>query len=194
MNWTAVFQIVVAAIASIGGGGAIIWGLSSYLGGIWAKKYLETIKKEYHKEIELYKTQLDMIKENTLRYSGQQFELYNSLWNTLYDLKLSADTLWEEATQQNLVRFSKQLQGTVDEIERKYLLIEEEHYRVLQKLLKEFGEYKLGKIKLIEVFKERDEIDSAQIPLLIENNKEKKKRYEDLINSIRSQLKRQIRG
>jgi len=70
MNWNEIFQIISGVIISVGGAGAIIWKLSSYLGEIWAKRHLESIKKEYQKEIETYKTQLNMIKETALRYSG----------------------------------------------------------------------------------------------------------------------------
>ena len=70
MNWNEIFQIISGFIISVGGAGAIIWKLSSYLGEIWAKRHLESIKKEYQKEIETYKTQLNMIKETALRYSG----------------------------------------------------------------------------------------------------------------------------
>jgi len=99
MSWNEIFQIVSGVTISVGGAGAIIWKLSSYLGEIWAKKHLESIKKEYQKEIEAYKTQLDMLKETFLRYSGQQFELYNNLWHSLYALRSTADVLWEEANE-----------------------------------------------------------------------------------------------
>jgi len=52
MNWNEIFQIVSAVIISVGGAGAIavaiIWKLSSYLGEIWAKRHLESIKGPVH--------------------------------------------------------------------------------------------------------------------------------------------------
>ena len=71
MNWSEIFQIVSGIVISVGGAGVIIWKLSSYLGEIWTKRYLESIKKEYQKEIEAYKSHLDMLKEASLRYSWQ---------------------------------------------------------------------------------------------------------------------------
>jgi len=79
MNWNEIFQIISGVLISVGGAGAIIWKLSSYLGKIWAEKHLESIKKEYQKEIESYRAQLDMLKKISLRYSGQQFKLYTKL-------------------------------------------------------------------------------------------------------------------
>lgn len=51
MSWNEIFQIISGVIISVGWAGVIIWILSSYLGKIWAKKHLESIKKEYQKEI-----------------------------------------------------------------------------------------------------------------------------------------------
>jgi len=152
MNWNEIFQIISGVIISVGGAGAIIWKLSSYLGEIWAKRHLESIKKEYQKEIETYKTQLNMIKETALRYSGQQFELYSKLWHSLCDLKSTADMLWTTANKQNLRKFSQQLKNTIDEVERSYLFIEDNHYTELSELLREFKNYEIGKKKLVQLY------------------------------------------
>ena len=194
MSWNEIFQIISGVIVSVGGAGAIIWKLSSYLGEIWAKKHLESLKKEYQKEIENYKTQLDMFKETALRYSGHQFELYNKFWNSLYDLKSTADMLWEEANEKNLKEFSKQLKKTIDEVEKSFLFIEENHYQELKQLLKEFSEYQVGKTKLVQLYRQGTQTGYSEIQNLITLNGVKKQGYEELINRIRKDLKKQIRG
>jgi hypothetical protein len=145
MSWNEVFQTIAGVFVSTGVAGGIIWKISSYLGEIWAKKYLESIKKEYQKEIEAYKAQIDLLRETALRYSGRQFELYTKLWHSLYDLKTAADMLWEKASPLNLRKFSRQLKKTTDEVEKSYLFIEESHYRELKNLLKQFCDYQFGK-------------------------------------------------
>jgi hypothetical protein len=194
MSWNEIFQIVSGVIISVGGAGAIIWKLSSYLGEIWAKKHLESIKKEYQKEIEAYKSQLDMLKETSLRYSGQQFELYNNLWHSLYALRSTADVLWEEANEQNLIKFSQQLKKTMDKVEKSYLFIEENHYRELKDLLKQFSDYQFGKTKLIQLYKQRTGVNHQEIEQWIHHNRERKEKYEELIDKIKKDLKKQIRG
>ena len=194
MNWNEIFQIVSGVIISVGGAGAIIWKLSSYLGEIWAKRHLESIKKEYQKEIEAYKSYLDVLKETSLRYSGQQFELYNNLWHSLYALKSTADILWEEVNEQNLKKFSQQLKKTIDEVEKSYLFIEENHYQELKELLKQFSEYQFGKTKLVQLYKQRGKVHYQEIIEWIDHNRERKKEYEELIDKIKKELKRQIRG
>jgi len=188
-----IFQIVSWIIISVGGAGAIIWKLSSYLGEIWAKRHLESIKKEYQKEIESYKSHLDVLKETSLRYSGQQFELYNNLWHSLYDLKSTADVLWEEAIERNLKKFSQQLKRTIDEVDKSYLFIEENHYQELKKLLEQFSEYQFGKTKLVQLYKQREEVNQQEITQWIQHNRERKKEYEELIDKIKKELKKQIR-
>lgn len=64
MNWQTVLEIVAAAIASVGGAGAIVWALSSFFGKMWANKLLEKQKAEYQKDIEQYKSALSRELEN----------------------------------------------------------------------------------------------------------------------------------
>lgn len=196
MNWTEIFQNISGVIVSVGGAGAIIWALSSHLGKMWAEKHLESIKKEFQKEIEAYKSQLDIFKETSLRYSGQQFELYNKLWHSLYDLKSIADTLWDDANKQNLKKFSQQLKKTIDEVEKSYLFIEEDHYRELKGLLEQFNEYEVGKTKVIQLYvrMEGESFNSGEFHQWIDRNREIKQKYEESINKFRRDLKKQIRG
>lgn len=196
MTWNETFQIISGAIASVGGASFIIWKFSSYFGDKWAEKHLESIKKEYQKEIEAYKSQLDTLKETSLRYSGQQFELYNKLWHSLYDLKSIADTLWDDANEPNLRTFSKRLKITIDEVEKSYLFIEESHYQDLKGLLEQFSDYQFGKTKIIQlhVRRSRESIDSSEIRYWINHNGDIKQKYNEYINEIRSDLKIQIRG
>lgn len=198
MNWNEFFQIISGVIISVGGAGAIIWKLSSYLGEIWAKRHLESIKKEYQKEIETYKTQLNMIKETALRYSGQQFELYSKLWHSLCDLKSTADMLWTTANEENLRKFSQQLKNTIDEVEKSYLFLEESHYTELSELLDTFKNYEIGKKKLVQLYmgvgSREQQVNDYEIRELIEHNRERKQRYELLVKEIGDNLKKQIRG
>lgn len=192
MSWEDIMKIAIYLIFSIGGAGGIIIKLSSFFGNIWARKYTEKIKKDYQKEIEQYKNQLDILKESTFRYSSRQFELYNTFWHSLYDLKVKADVLWEEASHNNLSKFKRQLKQTIDEIEKSALFIEENHYKELKLVLQEFSNYRIGKSKLI---KYRETItDINKINDLIDSNKRNKQKYEKLIETIKTELRSQIKG
>lgn len=58
MNWGELLTIVAAFVVSLGGGGAIVLGLSSWIGKILADRFVEKLKHEIQQELESYKTKL----------------------------------------------------------------------------------------------------------------------------------------
>lgn len=194
MSLNDVFKYISGVILSVGGAGAIFQKLSSYFGRIWAEKHLESIKKEYQKELEYYKAQLDLLKERSLLYSGRQFELYNKLWHSLYDLKLIGDMLWEEVTEKNFKKFSQQLKNTIEDVEKSYMFIEEYHYQEVKELLKQFSEYQFGKAKLGQLYRQKVKVNQMEIQEWVNHNKFRKEKYEELIDRIKKDLKKQIKG
>lgn len=196
MTWLEVFQIVSAAILSVSGAGAIFWKFSSYLGKLWASRYLEKIKSEYQKELESYRAELDLIKSNILRYSDKQFKLYSKLWESLCELKFSAVRLWQEANEKNLRDFSEKLQLALENVEKSYLFIEEKSYQTLRDLLKEFGEYRIGKKKVIELRSKynRSVVSRSEVRRLVENNSHTKQKFLQIMEELGKDLKRQLKG
>lgn len=53
-----IFALFGKVVASLGGAGLIIIGLSSWIGKIWADKLMETQRKQNQKEIEKFKSEL----------------------------------------------------------------------------------------------------------------------------------------
>ncbi|MHB1395064.1 MAG: hypothetical protein ACYCYE_18830 [Clostridia bacterium] len=156
--WTIVLDI----LGIIGGAGAVVVGMSAWLGKVWADRILQNeinkhniaiaeLTANLQKEIDRSKTQLDIIKESSVRYSEFQFKLYNELWGELYNLKVISDALWEKADNSNLTRLVNQLKKTNEQIKKNALLIEEEHLSELFVLLNQFGNYQVGKRSLIEL-------------------------------------------
>ncbi len=193
MTATEIIKIVLGIIAALGGGGAIVLGLSNYFGQFLAKRYEEKLKAKFQNEINEYQTQLDILKQTTIRYSDKQFEHYSKLWASLYDLKLLADDLWQQADPLRLERFSKQLKITKTDIERASLFIEEEHYKELTELIKHFSEYQVGKLDLIN-YRRNEYYDDYQVNQMIVNNGLKKDAFDKLIYVIKGDLKKQIGG
>ena len=52
MTFTEIAELAAAVIASIGGGGAIVLGLSGYLGRIWADRAVEKLRAENARDLE----------------------------------------------------------------------------------------------------------------------------------------------
>ncbi len=184
---------VLGILAALGGGGAIVLGLSNYFGQFLAKQYEEKIKAKFQNEINEYQSQLDIIKQAAIRYSDKQFEHYSILWARLYDLKIFADELWQQATPKILLKFSKQLKLTKIEIEKASLFIEEDHYKELIATINFFSEYQIGKSDLIN-YRIANQDDDFQVQQMINKNIIKKSNFKKLILVVKEDLKNQVAG
>lgn len=152
-------------------------------------------------EIELSKLnnrlsmELELAKIKFGPYSESQFGIYNELWKSLCNLKYSMLELWDEASKSNLNSFSKQLFDTNMKLENSALVIEENHYIELMKILNEFANYELGKKILIEYRKQRvPSPERHQIQKMINENSRIKNSLLEILQIIRSSLRRQISG
>lgn len=193
MEWSDIIKIITGLLISLGGGGAIILGLSKFIGELFAKRYEQKIKASFQKDINEYQSQLDILKQTTIRYSDKQFELYSILWSSLYDLKVLAEDLWIQANSHKLERFVKQLRKTKTEIEKASLFIEDKHYERLVNTLKQFGDYQIGKKMLIE-YRRQVDYDDYEVNNMIVQNGQLRTEYENLISEVKIDLKKQIKG
>lgn len=191
MSWDDVFKIIVAMLASIGSASVIIFGLSSWLGKVWASRILENEKKEHTKDIALYKNQLNELKTITLRYSGKQFELYNDFWVSLCDLEYFADILIEKVDGNNWRNFVSQFEETSIKIKKGYLFIEEGHYKQLNKLLEEFRGFKIGKEKILKM---NELFNKNELLKIIIKNFGHQSEYRKLTMKIGKKFKNQLKG
>ena len=202
MTWDDAFKIITAAIASLGGGVVIVFAFSSWLSKIWASKILEKDKFKYNKELEELKKQYELDYEKNknrfLQYSNQQFELYNSLWIILVDLKANADELWNEASDTNLQKFAKKLKETKIATEKSRLFLEDDHYQELRNLLNEFANYEIGKTKLIELRSKNKIINidkhRLQKVYLVWQNDKIKKEYSKILEKISNSFIEKIKA
>ncbi|WP_413734017.1 hypothetical protein [Shewanella sp. BJSY2023SW005] len=83
---TSAFEVAQAILLSVGGGAAIIFALSSFLGKVWAKRILQNEKQQHDKELSQYKAQLDsLIHKDSLNYQ-QKLDLYKVVSNPLIEM------------------------------------------------------------------------------------------------------------
>jgi hypothetical protein len=76
MHLTELAEIVVSVLVSLGGGGAIVLGLSNWLGKIWAERLMEKEKARYQKELENFKAQLNRENDRTGQTLREKLALY----------------------------------------------------------------------------------------------------------------------
>lgn len=204
MTFKDYLDLVGAVIFALGGGSAIVLAMSSWLGKLWAdrimenarsthQKELESLKAEYQKHLEAYKSELDMAKLNYIRYSDHQFTLYNELWGSLCELKISAEALWKNAGPETLRCFSDQLTSTANSVEKNRLLIEEADYSSLREVFNEFNNFWVGKTRLVDI-KPDTELEKYEIETLVSCNNNTKDRFTNILESIAVNFKRQIEG
>lgn len=150
-------------------------------------------------EIELSKLnntlamQIEIAKIKLGPYSEKQFAEYNELWASLCELKWSMLDLWNDASEQNLKKFSSQLFDTHVKLEKSALIFEENHFQQLMKCLNIFADYEMGKKTLIEYRNNRNSIpDVFEIQQMVNENRQEKKDLLSLLPNIRTTLRQQI--
>lgn len=200
-----------AIVVSVGGTSAIVLALAKWFGDRLANKLLEEdkakyqeelegLKTKYQTELETKKTELEKSKTIFLRYSEHQFNLYNDLWKSLCDLKHIGEELWERAEIQKVKDFSKQLKTTKLTVEKSALLIEDNHYKDLIKILDNFGKFEFGKMTLISLRNrqahelENYGVNDGEIRRVIDRNRQTKQEFVSLVENLSNEFKRQIKG
>jgi len=90
-----VWEVASAILLSIGGGGALVLGLSSWLGKVWANRILQNEKSQHQIEIENFKNELqkelEWLKGNQekalyvtkLQYDNE-YRIYQELWEVMH--------------------------------------------------------------------------------------------------------------
>jgi hypothetical protein len=93
-------EVALTVIASLGGGGAIVFGLSGYLGKLWAERGLEKQRQEYSRLNTEFNHQLDLASRrvqmelDTLGYlhklrTESEFQKIREMWKSISYLRIS---------------------------------------------------------------------------------------------------------
>jgi hypothetical protein len=80
MDYTEVSQVAAAVILALGGGGAIVAGMSSWLGRLWADKLLERERTSHAQLLEAHRREIELSFNAKNRVSEAEFEIYRQLW------------------------------------------------------------------------------------------------------------------
>jgi hypothetical protein len=211
MEWIDCIKLATAFFASVGGASVIVIALAKWFGGFMSQRLLdsynnkheqelEELKSKYARELESTKSELEKTKLQFVRYSEKQFELYNDLWKTLQITKQQADMLWLKADPMQIPSFGEQIRLTRKAIDDNLLLIEEEHYNKLIKLIGQFEQFQFGKLRLVDIRSQLNEetfnptISKEEAETTINNNKTTKDNYDALIMEIGKSFRDQIKG
>ncbi len=169
MNWT---EIIIGGIIGGGLGGVIVGGIINH----YSSKKLD----KFH-----------LISES-------QFKAFSELWKSLTELKNKANDLWDNANDVTLLSFINSLKETSDTLEANALILNEVDYNDLKNILAKFGEYRIGKTRLIDM--DKGKIKAERKEFLLSNgahaiyderlsqlsqNEDIKNEYEKLLGELR---------
>lgn len=86
MRLSELAEIVVSVLLSLRGGGAIVLGLSNWLGKVWAERLMEREKSRYQKELEDFKAKLGRDSDRTAQTLREKLTLYKEAIPPVVDL------------------------------------------------------------------------------------------------------------
>ena len=151
MDWNDIFKLLVAVLVSIGGAGAIILGLSSWLGKIWANKLMEKDKSKYAKELERLKSDFT---QDTEKYKIQlkksefffqeQYKAANEFASFYYQIlpeKAHVTMEWEDAMCEVVKKFAKHRDWLAVFVASYSIILDKESIDLLQKCSYEITKY-----------------------------------------------------
>lgn len=198
MSLEEVLKISAAIIGSVGSAAAVIFGLSSWLGKVWANRILEKDKLKYTTELEKIKTKLqnESQKQNLMfsLYFQGQFKLYNDLWVSLSELQSRVEDLWAEASPKNLKNFAIALRKAKSQIRSSALLIEPEHYKDIMSAIENIENYRNGKEQLILARENINQVGDWQIQEIIDGNRQHKESITKFVELMLDKMRSQIGG
>lgn len=193
-------ESILQVLGAVGTAGAVLFGLSSWLGNVWASRLLAREQAKYdealHKATAKYDQQLEIAKELVLRYSDSQFTRYGELWQSLCDLRATADDLWESVNIDKVMALAKQIKETRTAIHKGALILTEDHYRGLLNALESFDRFSIGKKTLVELRRNPNsqEYDDYTVQNQISCNGQVREDYISKLEQLRQHLKKQIGG
>ena len=86
MNPSDLGKIALTVLASLGGGGAIVLGMSNWLGKIWADRLMQKEKAHYESQLEDFKARLNRESERTTQTFREKLSLYKEALEPVLEL------------------------------------------------------------------------------------------------------------
>ena len=180
-------------IIAAGGSTVLVLGAIGALWKLAEKSIVEKVKHGFAEDLEVLKNQLARSGARTDRYEAAQFGIYQELWDSLVDLSIAADRLWEAATERNLDEFERRLQNAGDSVFRHRPLLEANHRQELERLLYRLKDFYDGKEGLIRL-RQHEPHNQELIQYVIIENERIKNEFTGLVDSIGKSFQKQLRN
>jgi hypothetical protein len=109
-----------------------------------ATRMLEHEKAGFARELELLRAELQAAHDHSRRVTDARFALYSDVWARLQHLRETGDDLWHDATRVTAERFGIAFLEARSETSRGRLILREDDYQELQRVLETFTQYDIG--------------------------------------------------
>lgn len=112
MDWESIFKISTGFLASVGSAGVIIFGLSSWLGKVWAQRILDEERHKLAEGLEATKADLELAKNKLINHHTDKTVIYRMVMDTVSEMLAAFDahysrTLSPEEAKHALESFNK---------------------------------------------------------------------------------------
>ena len=87
------FGVASAVLAALGGGVAIVFAFSSWLGKVWAARILEQERLKHAAQLEELKERIELQLHSGRALFDSEFAIYRELWSHANDVRLLATSL-----------------------------------------------------------------------------------------------------
>jgi hypothetical protein len=184
-------EIIYHILAILGGAGAIVFGLSKFLGKVWANRLKERDRRESEAKLERLRQTFSVQRIQADRFAGSQYDYYVQLWDSLQALRIAVEALWQNATKSNIGTLGRQLRATRTKIDQWSIFFEEAHLVETMDLLEILEQFQIGKIALIEIRSASDLVRfpdpfvASQAQEQIDQNGGYRERFQQQLESIR---------
>jgi hypothetical protein len=187
-------DIIFEILATVGGAGVVIIGLSKLLGNIWRDRLKEQERKRSEIALETLRQHYSIRRVQADKFAASQYDIYLELWETLQALRLAVDALWGKVTKQNISNLLRQLRTTEQKVNDWSIFFEEEHLQELRRLLRIIESFHTGKLLLNEIRTEKDldYLKLDEIKNQIEQNRKYKDQLENLLDELRCHFREQL--
>ncbi|PWI31092.1 hypothetical protein DI392_19295 [Vibrio albus] len=85
MDWEGVFRIIIAGLGAVGGAAVIIFGLSSWLGKVWAARILQNEKSQLDQMNFEYQTKFSSLHQKRAEVVAETYSLIRDVYNRVCD-------------------------------------------------------------------------------------------------------------
>lgn len=184
-------ELIFQILATLGGAGVVVIGLSKLLGNIWQDRLKEQERKRTELELEAVRQLYNTRRVQADKFAGSQYDIYLELWETLQALRLTVDALWEQVTKQNISNLVRQLRTTKQKVNNWSIFFDEDHLQELRNLIKAIESFSTGKLSLEEI-RSRNDLNYLRVDE-IKNQVERNRHYKDQLEELLENLRRNFR-